>query len=449
MDGSQENIIRQRAASKDAQSSRMYDGLREDFISGLSGFYSNNVMPPRASINMRRALTEHKKRLDSKGITYKETYTPVEEPRVQEIKVVSYAFPTVDVSEHFDIATEMTDGKCGIRCNDEADDILHLQVIDRRDKEEGEEDEGEIMLVCPNCGSQADADTLAGGCPKCGTRFQIDDLYPCVNTYYHRPYPLPSQSDDATIKRFKLAIKIGGALGVCMGVYSAVSEFLSAGRILQSITIGAGNFVFGSMILILVVYAILTVIFAVRSVGGGVKVLADTLDMKGMYSAKVRTEAAVRKYDLAFSYEVFEGKILSAIRTIAYSDDRSNCSLYIGDDDLSFMDELVDIRYRGASKFESSSLVGDYLHISMTVYLDNIYYTGDYFTQKRENFTVNLVRHKSVKTSPTFTAYSLNCPTCGASYDAVVSCKCPFCGAEGDLSGFDWSINRITRVDAG
>ena len=117
----------------------MYDELRENFISGLSEFYSNNVMPPRASINMRRALTEHKKRLDSKGITYHETYTPVEEPRVKELRVVSYAFPTTDVSEHFDIATELTDGKCGIRCNDEKDDILHLQVIDRRDKEEDDE----------------------------------------------------------------------------------------------------------------------------------------------------------------------------------------------------------------------------------------------------------------------------------------------------------------------
>ena len=423
-----------------------YDELRENFITGLSEFYSNNVIPPRASINMRRALTEHKKRLDSKGITYSETYTPVEEPRVKELEVLSYAFPTKDVSEHFDIATELTDGKCGIRRNDEKDNILHLQVIDRRDKEEGDSNEGEVILVCPNCGSRADADTLAGGCPMCGTKFQIDDLYPCVNAYYHRPYPLPSQTDDATVDRFKLAIKIGGALAVCLGVYSFFVNFIPSGRLFQSLIIGAGNVVMGAFIIILVVYAILTVIFAGRTIAGGVKVAADTLDMAGANMSKVRTEREVRKYDLAFSYEVFEGKILSAIRTIAYSDDRKNCGLYIGDDDLTFMDDLVDIRYRGASKFEEATLTGDYLHITMTVYLDNIYYTGYCFTQKREKFIVSLVRHKDAKTSSTFTAYSLNCPTCGASYDAVLSRVCPCCGATADVSGFDWSINRIVRV---
>ena len=128
-----------------------------------------------------------------------------------------------------------------------------------------------------------------------------------------------------------------------------------------------------------------------------------------VHSGKVRTEREVRKYDLAFSYEVFEGKILSAIRTIAYSDDRKNCGLYIGDDDLTFMDDLVDIRYRGASKFEEATLTGDYQHISMTVYLDNIYYTGDCFTQKRENFVVGLVRHKDARTSSTFTAILIFC----------------------------------------
>ena len=246
--------------------------------------------------------------------------------------------------------------------------------------------------------------------------------------------------------RFKLAIKIGGALAVCLGVYSFFVNFIPSGRLFQSLIIGAGNVVMGAFILVLVVYAILTVIFAGRTIAGGVKVAADTLDMAGAGMSKGLAERAVRKYDPAFSYEVFEGRILSAIRTIAYSEDRKNCGLYIGDDDLSFMDDLVDIRYRGASKFEEATLTGDYQHISMTVYLDNIYYNGDCFTQKRENFVVGLVRHKDARTSSTFTAYSLNCPTCGASYDAVLSRVCPCCGATADVSGFDWSINRITRV---
>ena len=172
---------------------------------------------------------------------------------------------------------------------------------------------------------------------------------------------------------------------------------------------------------------------------------ADTYDMTSAITSKMNAEKAMNPYDPQFVFEVFEGKIFSAIRTIAYSDNRLNCSLYCGEDDLSFMDDLVDIRYRGATKFMKSTMEDGYVHILTTVYLDNIYYRDGNFIRSREDFLVELVRHESVHTSPLLTAYSISCKGCGASFDSVVSRTCPYCGAKYEYNDHDWSIIRLAR----
>jgi ribosomal protein S27AE len=157
-------------------------------------------------------------------------------------------------------------------------------------------------------------------------------------------------------------------------------------------------------------------------------------------------EGTICQLDPFFTYEVFEGKILSVVRTIAYSDNRKNCSFYCGNDELIFMDDLVDIRYRGGIEFIRADIVGDYLHVLATLYLDNIYYRDGRFIRKNENFQIELIRNRSVKTNPLITAYSINCPHCGASFDSVLSKTCPFCGSGFELAGHHWTIVRLYCV---
>ena len=48
----------------------MCENIRDSFLDEIGNYYTKGEMPSRISINMRRALSEHKKRLQAKGITY-------------------------------------------------------------------------------------------------------------------------------------------------------------------------------------------------------------------------------------------------------------------------------------------------------------------------------------------------------------------------------------------
>ena len=421
----------------------MYEKAQEEFLQGISRFYVDETIPPRISLNMRRALVEHKKRLENKGIVYRESFLPSEDAKPIEYSFNKGAFKVSDISKHYNTVTELSDGTNSLRYDPAKDDIVCLNVINRNDDEK---DDDTIILACPNCGHQGSVHVLVDGCPMCGTKFKIDDLYPCVNMYYSRPYPLPPSNDNVTIKRAKQAAIGGVVIAVLAGLSAFFDPTISyhsiRAKLIDTIVMTMGGFGIG----FLVCYAILTGIYAFMTVKGLVKMAADTLDTVGTLNSQALTNKAIRPYDPQFSFEVFEGKILSYIRTLAFSDNRDNCSLYCGEDDLSFMNDLVDVRYRGATKFEKAELTGDLLRVTMTVYLDNIYYRNGQFELSREKFSAELIRYCTVQTRPDFTAYSITCRECGAPFDSVLTKTCPFCGRKLELAGLDWTISKLSLV---
>ena len=142
----------------------MYENLRDNFLYGLSDYYYTGKMPPRASLNMRRALDEHRKRLAKKGVTYSEIIKPSEEPREMSKKSGNGAFITLEIAAHYNIATEISDGKNIIKNDDSRDDVVHIHYVDRT---MSAGDDSRIPLICPNCNHHADARTFSGGCPLC------------------------------------------------------------------------------------------------------------------------------------------------------------------------------------------------------------------------------------------------------------------------------------------
>jgi len=421
----------------------VYENLRDNFLYGLSDYYYTGKMPPRASLNMRRALDEHRKRLAKKGVTYSEIIKPSEEPREMSKKSVNGAFITLEIAAHYNIATEISDGKNIIKNDDSRDDVVHIHYVDRT---MSAGDDSRIPLICPNCNHHADARTFSGGCPMCGTRFKINDLYPCVNACYSKAYLMPSQTSRPVLKKGLLALKIGGGIGLGIAILSFLLMILFGTEVLKALGTANGIFVGTSVIATGILWMIFYTVYSTKSTVGGIRMSAREFEMRSTVDTKKKMEGTICQLDPFFTYEVFEGKILSVVRTIAYSDNRKNCSFYCGNDELIFMDDLVDIRYRGGIEFIRADIVGDYLHVLATLYLDNIYYRDGRFIRKNENFQIELIRNRSVKTNPLITAYSINCPHCGASFDSVLSKTCPFCGSGFELAGHDWTIVRLYCV---
>ncbi|MBO4688015.1 MAG: hypothetical protein J5636_05835 [Clostridiales bacterium] len=421
----------------------MKENIRDTFLRELDSFYSKGEMPSHVSINMRHALTEHQKRLRSKGLAYSERFEHTIDERGHEATFDFGAFQMTNATKHCNAVTDLTDGRSRLRVDDASDDVVYCHILDRAgDASYGSD--AERIIACPNCGNRTAAKDAVNGCPMCGTKFKIDDLYPCVNTYYSMIFPMPKQNSveqsmhTATI----IGVAVGLITALIVGIVMAIGGY-NAWIIAFAAPISGGLCGWATF---LISFMIGNAVISAKGVVGVARMAADTLDMAGATSSRRKTEAAVKPFDPDFSFDIFEGKILSAIRTIAYSDDRAHCSLYAGSDDLSYMDDLVSIRYRGACRFDNAGLAGDFLQVAMTVFLDNVYYSNGQFLRRKENFQVLLVRHKAARTPVVFSAYSVNCSKCGGTFDSILSRQCPFCGNNFVLSNLDWTIVGINRT---
>lgn len=435
----------------------MCENIRDSFLNDIGNYYSNDVMPSKISINMRRALSEHKKRLQSKGITYSARFEHSEDDRSSEVSFRSIditsdrrsgqehkvaGFKMTNSYRHCNAVTEMSDGTRNVKCDEASDDVVYCHIIDREDPAAPADED--IIIECPNCGHTGAAKIFVDGCPMCSTKFEINDLYPCVNSYYYMPWPMPKPNFvDVALKRGKTA---GFIVGPTIGFFTFLLTLVFYKNPILPLILGIGVTLFTGWIAFLITFFIGQAIATTQSVAGVASMAANTLDMTAATNSKRKTEEAIKPYDPDFVFDIFEGKIISSIRTIAYSDDRSGCSLYAGKDDLSFMDDLIDVRYRGALRFDKAVLSGDYLHVVMTAYLDNIYYKDGTFLRGKENFTMELVRKKEARTPVQFTAYSVNCKNCAGTFDAILSKKCPFCGQEYELASQDWTIIQLVKT---
>ena len=160
---------------------------------------------------------------------------------------------------------------------------------------------------------------------------------------------------------------------------------------------------------------------------------------------KKKIEEKLKSIDQAFSFEYFEGRIISLLRTIAYSDDRDSLSIYSGKQDLSFMNDLIDIQYRGVLQLKGISFKEDMTQITVKAFLNNTYYTNRIY-RKDENYLLTIERQTGSLTGLGFDILKIQCPNCGGSFDALHEKNCPHCGSYYDLVHDDWVIREIHRV---
>lgn len=133
------------------------------------------------------------------------------------------------------------------------------------------------------------------------------------------------------------------------------------------------------------------------------------------------------------------------MRSIIFSDDRSNLSIYKGHDNLDYMNNVVDVEYRGACKYEGSTLVDDILHVRMVTYVTCTVYENGKLTKHQASFKTEVIRRLKNEEDLGFSVHAVNCKTCGATFDAMHIDKCPHCGHSYELIDDDWVMIFINR----
>ena len=418
----------------------MIEQIRDSFAEGLTEYYKSGKMPDNISLDMRHNLKAHSKRLENKGITYNVFFKDAPSALPGDTVKETNKFRSHMCWKHCNFIAGFTDiGMTSVKRDVAEEDILYCQVIERTSTSA---DAGQ-PFTCPNCGHESTRDKFKDGCPMCGTAFLDHDLYPCVNSYHIIPRPLPNKKtfDGAMKATVFLSIFLGFLFGFIMGF--ALGD--SSGSFLTGFIAFFVCWILGIAISFVPVYVLMNLVVSLKATVGMLDMANNLRETKGALGSKEKTEQAMAPYDKNFSFEVFEGKMLSMLRTIAYSENRSECNMYIGKNDLSFMNDIIDIEYRGATQLIKCVKMDGVVHLVVKVFLDNVYYNSGEFKRVKENFILDVIRDEKVQTQVEFSPRAVNCPTCASTFDAVVKKHCPNCGNQYNLVSKEWTILDIRK----
>ena len=402
--------------------------IRDKFFEQYTEFYKGGPVPEYSSADFAYFLECHRKRLKDKGVTA--------------VKKVEKIADDIDSCSHKDrppYTLDMTFKECNFETeyyaggkflakSDKDTETLYCNILNK----EGYTEE---TISCPNCGHAAGARSFINGCPMCGTTFKSFKTYPCVTTFWTLP---------KFVERSKINKSMKGVVGLGIALALVVAAIVFFVNLKEA---GVGGAIFFAVIAGLItgwigtimIYLLYSVILAIGAFSKMFAIAADTSDLQAAQLTKKKFENDMKRYFPDFSYEYFEGKMISLLRAIVFSDDRHNLSIYKGQDSLNYMNSVVDVEYRGAIKYEGSTVVGDILHVRMIAYVVCVVYEEGKLTKHQRAFKMEMI-HKLKEEDLGFSVHAVNCATCGATFDAMHVEKCPHCGNEYHLIDDDWVV---------
>lgn len=398
------------------------------FIESYHQWTLSGKSPVLASAELNYYLKQKKKRLEKKRLQLEEDYEHVNgEIRGDQKKEGHPYYVRILYREARHILNYHQDGKLLKSFKEPV--VFYGSLLDK----EGYEDH---LLSCPNCGHETMASLLKEGCPYCGTHFEMDDVYPCFTSFYSVPMIVER---DRLMKVLKRNVLIGGGgSAIVLFVLSIITdtEMVWWFRIIKALFLSA---LMGGMCAVMV-YMTMSMFLLIRVFMEA----GRSLPLLGGISTGKKLTVRMKGYDPDFSYPYFEGRLIALFRSIAFSEAREKLSIYTGHEDLSFLDDAVDLSYRGASKLKSFKEEDGRLKITMKIYMHNTY-MKEKITRKDEDLLVTMER-KAGHEDPGFRAYKVQCPNCGGSFDAMHQKKCPHCSSEYELVNEDWVISSITKA---
>lgn len=404
--------------------------IRDEFFDQYVEFYNGGPVPEYASNDFSYYLECHRKRLDQKGIR-----------AVKKIEKIEDNIDNTFNKEKQPYILDMTYKECNYETDYYKDDVmlaksdndtetLYCNILHKQGYQEE-------TISCPNCGHSAGARSFVNGCPMCGTTFKTFKFFPCVTSFYTLPKFVERSSIDKGLKGVvKFGIIAGIAVAIGVGLYNGIVNHSWGAGIFFGIIAGLLTGWLGTIFL----YLGYSLFVGVTAFSKMFAQAADTSDIQAARFTKRKFENDMRMYFPDFSYEYFEGKIVSLLRSIIFSDDRSNLSIYKGKDQLGYLNDVVDVEYRGGFKYEGCTVVGDILHVRLINYVSCEVWCDGKLTKHQRNFKMELIRRLKTNDDLGFSVHAVNCSTCGATFDAMHVDKCPHCGNPYELINDDWVV---------
>lgn len=433
MGGFLQNLSEKIEEIRDLNKPKPQDALRDSFINEITRFYDDGTEPEHASADMRYYLHQHEKRLADMGVKLQRRYTITPDGAKA---TRSKNRPPYTASLSFiecDSSTQITNASTQkiMKKHKRSASIFYTNILDRADAQNA-------AYECPNCGHHATLAIFSNGCPMCGTRFQMKQLFPCVSNFYL----LSQMVDNKAVNKFIPTVKtLAIILGLGVGAYTGYSLWNHVDPQYLAIVFGIGAALLAGLVGFLALYMIFSIFFAIFMMTRMTTRAITTADVQSAAMTKNSLTKAMQRFDPEFSYDLFEGKVISLFRAIAYSEDRTNMSIYRGDPNLPDLDTIIDIDYRGAMKYLNSSIQnGNDLVLLVRIYLNTTHLINGKVVTKKEDYNMTLVKKLTAQENYGFSIHAVNCKTCAASFDAMHLLQCPTCGTPYHLEEEDWVV---------
>lgn len=333
------------------------ESILDRFAGQLHTWTLTGIEPSAAANDLRCSLDRQEKRLKAAGISREENYEHVKEEisgsRVRNSSGYESRMVWREASQNL---VYRKGDKVLRRIRRPV--TLYANVLNR----EGYED---TVCTCPNCGHTMMTSQAREGCPYCRTFFETDDVYPCVKSYYTVPGIVERANLIPQLKKEVIIAASVCALTGFLLYWFTNSDMETVFRILMSLfmaafTGGAGAFVW----------------YMIRSfllLGRVFREAGRAMPMMKALNSRKKMETFMQEYEPDFSFEHFEGRVLSLLQTIAFADDRGNLSVYTGSDDLSCFDTLADMQYRGALQLKKYEVRDGSFHVLVRAFLTDTY----------------------------------------------------------------------------
>lgn len=291
-----------------------------------------------------------------------------------------------------------------------------------------------ITMTCPHCGAVSPAAALEEGCNYCGTKFRITDLFPrVVNLFFMKTN---STSTNSNIMRKSVSFCI-----LVVFVITFVTILLRPDGFLPARLAGC---------------------FAVSGLCGGflgvmlgnLGLLATLFDRDGMkhvsafklYGSKKKIKKIMQQYNPNFSFDKFEGQVVSLIKMAMFAEEPQNLACYQGADRDPRFSDILEMTYTNATCLNQTQLDGNILQLSLRTWWINYSESKGKVLKTGDCIDITIRTNVTVMEPPGFSITSVACPHCGGSFDAVRQKNCPYCGGTYHMENEGWVITDMRLI---
>lgn len=309
--------------------------------------------------------------------------------------------------------------KCGkTRYSDDRKSVLYETITDVVTGAHPDND----TFCCPNCGAISTVAGFQNGCPHCGTRFQTDDLFPKVTSYYFLDDPGMTKKEFRSGYLVSYIITLIAMYILCLVFNKGIGHYI--------------GFTIGSIFIAYIFYAYFLII---KLIAGAIA----SAGKMGTAGSRRKFETRMKKISPEFSYEYFTGRTLSLIKTAVFSENESELMFYEGKPLDPMMKDIIDMNYGGALGCKSIREEGNFVTVVTKAYFDVLYANEERVFFKKQVFSAELRRRTDIPVNFNFSMTKITCPSCGASFDATKNKNCPHCGNKYEITTDDWALTEL------